>query len=174
MSALGRLRKILEADIVWKKFKRQMKAVEDPELDSRLEELKMLHASRKTRTLNSGFPTGRKVAEAAAQEMAVRGRCVEIVMQETIASNHMAVAIDTIKKYIGAKHYVTMQELGIKGVNDRKELVSALLNPYNRMHDRVNTVIEIADLVIKDCDQGSFSLRHLTDALEVAVKRENV
>ncbi len=173
MSALGEFRRQLESDLTWKKFRKQIQNLWKPEFDTQLDELRTLHGSRRTRTLNTGFPTGRKVIEATAQDMAVRSRCVEIAMDGTIVKNGMQVALSTIQKYLEAKYYDFMKELGFSGVNDRKSLVAALLNPFQAKYDRVNTLITIADMVIADCDKAGYGIKAINDALAVATRREN-
>lgn len=153
---------------------RQVGYLQYPELEQHLEELRALHTSRKSRLLNVGFPTGKRVAEAAAQDMSVRSRCVEIAMNAALLSNGIGVALDTIGKYVGARYYELMKEEGYSGVNDRKALVSALLNSYQRKHEQILTLIKISDMVIKDVDQSSYSIKAINDALIVATKREFV
>jgi hypothetical protein len=174
VTPIQRLKLLLKKDESWAKFRRQMSALWQPEFETQIDEIKTLHLSRSVRSLNKNFPTAKRIAEAAAQDQSVRSRCTEITINAVVVRNNMHVGMTTIQKYLETRYFDTLKSYGVHGVNDRKNLISALINPYQRKYDRVCTLIEISDLVIADLEAASWMIKHTVEALSVAMRRENM
>ena len=175
MNRLLRFRAVLKEDGAWQKFRNTIKNVWQPDFDGYIDEIKALHTGRSIRSINPHQPTGKSVAEAAARDQMVRSRCVEIAMNVTVVRNIMSSAIKNAAKYVDARYGEYMaSSLGLHSVNDRKNMISAVLGPYQDRLDDLITVLEIADMVIEDCDKSSYTIKHLTEALTIATKREGL
>lgn len=175
MNELQHLRAVLKEDATWIKFRNTVRNCWQPEFDKYLDEIKTLHAGRSIRTLDAKMPTGRSIGEAAARDQMVRSRCVEIAMNVTIVRNILAASLKNVQKYVEAKYSGYMaSSLGLRGTTDRKNMVQAVLSPYYTRFDSAQTIIDIADMVIADCDRSSYAIKHMTEALTVATKREGL
>jgi len=173
MNQLSHIRAVLKEDPTWQKFRSTVKNCWQPEFDEYIEEIKRLHAGRSVRTIDAKMPTGRSIGEAAARDQMVRSRCVEIAMNVTIVRNILAASLKNVQKYVEAKYWSWMaSSLDLRSVNDRKNLVGAILAPYYERFDSAQTIIDIADMVITDCDRSSYAIKHMTEALTVATRRE--
>ena len=174
LAPVQRLKERLTTNETWKKFRSQMKTLWQSEFITQIDEIKTAHLSRTVRSLNTGMPTARRVAEAAAQDQAVRSRCVEIVINAVVVRNQMQMGISTIQKYLETHYFDTLKAFGVSGVNDRKAIISSLLSPYQQRFDRVCTLIEVADIVINDLEAAGWAVKHMVEALTVATKREGL
>ncbi len=175
MNNLTRMREVLKDDPVWQKFRNTIKNLWQPEFENHIEEIKKLHTGRSIRSINPHMPTGKGIAEAAARDQMVRSRCVEIAINVTVVRNLMAVAIKNAGKYVEVKYATYMEKsLGLHTLNSRNSMKSALLGPYYKRFDDLETVLEIVDMVIEDCDKSSYTIKHLTEAITVATKREGL
>ncbi len=165
---------LLKKDIRWKRFRSIMKNAWQPTLETNIDEIKTLHAGRSARTLAGKLPTGKRVADASARDIMVRSRCVEIAMDAVVIAELMNSALGAVSKYVETRYSNEMKRMGLTGVNERKAMVTTLLNSYYDKHDEVKTIIKIADMVIADCDKTSFGLRHMVESLAVATRREGL
>jgi hypothetical protein len=174
MSAVKELRRRLKTDETWQKYRRIVEHSWDTSFDTFLDEIQKMHKGRALRILglDSSHPSGKKLAKAALVDQAYRSRCVEIVMTLTRNRNNLHYAIDTIKKHLDANYRSTLITLGVRGVTDRKQLIASLLSSATRKLSDIDTIVEIADMVIKDIDQGTWCIKHAVDAIQVATKRQ--
>lgn len=174
MSAVKELKRRLKQDETWQKYRRIVQHSWDESFDTFLDEIQKMHKGRAIRILglDSSHPSGKKLAKAAMVDQAYRSRCVEIVMTITRNKNNLKYAIDTIKKHIEANYRSDLINLGIRGVTDRKQAVASLLAIATRKLSDMDTIIEIADMVIRDIDQATWSIKHAVDSLQIATKRQ--
>lgn len=173
MSTLNILRKKLAQDVVWKRFRTQVRDLEAVDVEKYLDELRKMHKSRSVRMLGAMTQTsGKKVGDAVSQEIAVRSRCTEIVLDCIVMRNLLTTATSVLKKHIEANYPKTLRTMGVTTVTQRRNLLDALTNPYLEKLDSLHTVIEIADLIVADIDQAGFGIKHINEALQVATRRE--
>lgn len=144
-----------------------------PEYDNYITEIQNLHKARQTRLLNSmSSITGKRLGEASMRDQSVRSRCVEICMQLVSVRRLLAQGIDSVRNYILSEYNEEMVDLGFSTVASRNQVVENYLSKHYGRLSGIDTIVEIADLVIKDCDQAGFSLKRATDALAIAMTRE--
>lgn len=171
--AMVQLRKALKTDELWKRFRLIEKGANKPEFEAFIDELKRLHSTRSVRVLGAqSAPSGRKVADAAMRDQSVRSRCVEISMEITHSRNYLSIAMLTVKSHINATYGGVLLDAGIRSITERRSMVESLFGKAERTLDSLDTITEIADMVIKDVDQASFSIKHTVEALSVATARE--
>ena len=166
-------RRQIKENLKWKRFQAVLEASWAPQFDKFIEEAQALHRNRTVRHLGAqAHPTGKKVADASMKDQAVRSRCVEIVMEIVRRRNFLAISMNTIETEILSTYNSELIDLGARSINDKKNLVHSLLGPAQKKLDALDTVREVCDLVIDDCDKASFALKHTVEALTVATKRE--
>lgn len=167
------LRNRLKLDANWQKFRNIVSEAYKPEFDDYITELSDLHKSRSTRLLSSsGFPTGKKVAAAASKEIAVRSRAVEICIEIARNRNWLNISMSTMKNRIEVEHSTFLGSIGVRGVTERKSIAQSVMARAQKVLDQLDTITEIADLVISDIDQAGYALKHIVDSLQVATRRE--
>lgn len=173
MSILKTLRERLARDVIWKRFRTQVRELDAIDVDKYLQELKTMHKSRTVRVLGAMTQTsGKKVGDAVSQEIAVRSRCTEIILECIVMRNLLNAASSTLKKHVEANYPKTLKQLGLTTVTQRRNILQALTDPHLEKLDTLNTVIEIADLIVADIDQAGFGIKHINEALAVATRRE--
>lgn len=169
------LRRALKTDTRWKRFKGVIDQAYLPEFDQFIDEIENLHKTRGVRVLGAqAVPSGKRVADAAMRDQSVRSRCVEIVMQVTRRRNYLAIQMDVIRSYLTAQYMQLLGESGARTITEKKEIVSSMFSRADTILHRLDTITEIADLVIKDTDQAAWALSKTVTALEVATKREHM
>ena len=166
-------RRQIKENLKWKRFQAVLETSWNPLFDKFIDEIQASHRNRTVRHLGAqAMPTGKKVADASMKDQAVRSRCVEIVMEVVRRRNFLAISMNTIETEIMSTYNSELIGLGARSINDKKNLVHSLLGPAQKKLDALDTIREVADLVIDDCDHASFALKHCVDALVVATKRE--
>lgn len=167
------LRLALKKDDKWERFQAVYKAAYRPEFDTYIDEIQRLHKTRSIRVLGAqAAPSGKKVAMAAMGDQATRSRCVEICMEVTRSRNHLAITMNTVQSYLGAEYGQLLGTHGVRAITEKRSIITSLFGAAQRKLEELDTITEIADMVIKDCDQASFTLKHTVEALTVATQRE--
>ena len=163
----------LKKDTKWIRFKTVFASAYKPEFDTYIDEIQALHKTRSIRVLGiQSAPSGKTLADASMKDQAVRSRCVELCMNVVRNRNYLAITMNTVSSYLNAEYSQFMTGLGVRTISDRRELVESLFGGAQRMLDRLDTITEIADMVIKDTDQAAWSLKTSVTALEIATARE--
>lgn len=168
------LRAILKDEDSWVRFMRMATALDNSTiLSDYLKEIQTLHSTRSLRVLGvQQLPSGKRLAEASLKDQAVRSRCVEIAMDTAIKRNRLYRLTETITGYISVNFTEELNDIGFKTIADKKSAISSLLTKWYTLIDNMDTVTEVADMVIKDIDQGSWALNKVISSLEIATKRE--
>lgn len=170
---VGALRKALKSDARWSRFYQVYTHAYRPEFDTYIEEIQRLHSVRSTRVLGAtAAPTGLKIADAAMRDQSSRSRCVEICMIIARERNHLAITMNTVQSYIEVEYNSLLQECGIKTISEKRNIIVSLFGAAQRKLDRLDTIPEIANMVIDDVDKASWTLKTLVASLEIATARE--
>jgi hypothetical protein len=170
---VSRFRLHIKKDPKWIKLRNMVKTAYNPKFDLYLEEMKALHKSRSSRLLSSdGTPTGKKVANAASKDMAVRSRCVEMCIEIAQIRNWLAIYMNTFQRYVEAEHTEWFKNNRVTTITAQRNIVQVLLGNAQQQLDKLDTVTEIADMIIKDCDQSGYGTKAVLDALAIATRRE--
>lgn len=171
--AITALRKSLRKDKRWQRFRNIIDQAYLPEFDAFTDEIERLHKTRGVRVLGAqALPTGKKVADAAMRDQSVRSRCVEIVMSVTRSRNYLAIQMDTVRSYLMAQYMQLLHDEGIRTITEKREIINSMFSRADTCLHRLDTITQIADMVIKDVDQAGYALKHTVEALSVATKRE--
>lgn len=166
-------RLMLKKDTKWARFKAVYDTTYKPEFDEYIDEIQLLHKTRSIRVLGiKSAPSGKTLADASMKDQAARSRCVEICINVVRSRNYLAITMNTVSSYMNAEYGSFMATLGVRTISDRRELVESMFGPAQRMIDKLDTITEIADLVIKDVDMSSWALKTTVTALEIATARE--
>ncbi len=167
------IRKALKRDQRWARFRSVVDQAYLPEFDEFINEIERLHKTRGVRVLGAqAMPSGKRIADAAMRDQSARSRCVEIVMQVTRSRNYLAIQMDVIRSYITAQYMQLLAESGARTITEKKEVVTSMFSKSDTVLHRLDTITEIADLVIKDIDQAAWAIARTTTALEIATRRE--
>jgi hypothetical protein len=167
------LRRALKADDKWARFQKVFANAYRPEFDEFIEEIQRLHSTRSMRVLGvTATPSGVKIADAALRDQSTRSRCVEICMTIARERNHLAITMNTVSSYLEAEYGALLGQNGVRSMTEKRGIIDSLFGPSQRRLDKLDTIPEIANLVISDIDKAAWALRVLVDALEVATARE--
>ena len=169
--AVRALKKVLKKDEVWKIFNSVADMASKPEFDNFLEEIMRLHKTRELRLIKGGHVKSSKLSSAALNDQATRSRAVEIVMLVTSNRNNLDRANKAMAEHIEAHYTRLLFSKGCKTKMEQRSVVNSCMSRARGMMDKMDTLIEISDLLIDDVDKGSFAIKHAIDALQVAVKR---
>ena len=88
------------------------------------------------------------------------------------ARNHLVIVVNTVNDYVLAHYSTLLGSCGIRAVTEKRSLVSSLFGSAHRNIDRMDTIVQLAEMVIKDCDQAAWALKSTVTALEIATARE--
>ena len=166
-------RKTIRENLKWKRFQAVVDATWDPRFDGYIAEIQDLHRNRTIRHIGAqAHPTGKKLASAGMKDQAARSRAVEIAMEVVTKRNLLAISMNTMNDTIMSTFNEELKSLGARSINDKKNLVHSLFGPAQKLIDDLDTIREVADLMIEDVDKGSYSIKHAVDSLMVATKRE--
>lgn len=172
-SPISALRRALKTDEKWARFQSVFKNAYRPEFDSFIPMIQQLHSTRSLRVLGAqAAPSGAKIADAALRDQSTRSRCVEICMIVARERNHLAATMNTIQSYLEAEYGSLLSQHGARSMTEKRGLIESLFGPAQRKLERLDTIPEIAEMVIKDVDQASWMLKTLVTALEIATARE--
>lgn len=167
------LRRTLRKDDKWARYVSVYRTAYRPEFDGYIDEIQTLHRTRSTRVLGAqSAPSGKKIADAAMRDQSTRSRCVEISMEVVRQRNHLAIVMNTVQSYILTEYGRLLYELGFTAVKTKEEAVLSLFGAGTRKIQELDTITEIANMVINDVDQASWAIKSTVTALEVATARE--
>lgn len=173
MSNESKLRKLLSKDKAWKRFLNIVDLTNVENMNDYIKDLETMHKTRLLRSvgLDNKVPTGKLLSKAAMQDQSYRSRCVEIVFQLLVRKNNLQRATTAIQKHILANYEEELKSMG-SSVRNRQALVSLAVDSSSAKLQDMDSVIQMADLIIADIDKGSFAIKHAVDSLQVATRRE--
>lgn len=167
------LRRTLRKDDKWARYVAVYRTSYRPEFDKFIDEIQTLHRTRSTRILGAqSAPSGKKIADAAMRDQSTRSRCVEICMEVVRQRNHLAIVMNTVQSYILTEYGKLLYDLGFRSNKAKEEAVLSLFGAGRRKTEELDTIVEIANMVINDVDQASWAIKSTVAALEVATARE--
>lgn len=164
MSSNSLLKRKLRKDDRWIKFETIIERAYPVKFRNYLQEIKTIHQGRSVRNL-SRKTSANTLLDANGQDQSYRSRCVEILIE--VKQNYSLVDAMTlgIKRYILSTFSEVLNEHSTKGA--KEQAVDTLLDPAYDKLTKLESLEEIANLVLKDIDQASYALqRHTTLYLE--------
>lgn len=175
MSNIAKLRQHLvqTKDAQWRRFLNQMGDLQQFDFQALTKEVLDLHKTRSIRVLGAMSQTSAKaVGNAVSQDIAARSRFAEICMEVIVLRNIVNKAIKDTKKHIESNYPTTLKNMGMTTVTARRNLLDALMRPYVEKTTDMETLLEIADIAIADCDQAGRGIYSITENIKVATRRE--
>ena len=139
---------------------------------SMLNELEQLHAAKKIRvvTYKEVVRQGQKtLIKSGLQNQSYRSRCVEIKMKASRQYSVLSEHKDVLYKYILSEH---RNKIPGKTKEERNHYIDNILESANRLIYKLENVIEIADLVIDDCDKAAWVISQIVKTLELSTRPE--
>lgn len=170
-AAVESLKKRLKKDDTWKTFRHIVSMSWSPEFDNFGPEALRLHKTRELRLLKRGNRAS-KLGDASLQDQATRSRLVEIAITVLDKRNGLEKAIHGTYKHIEAHYSSMLFAKGCKLKTEQKAVIESALSTARGKLEQMDTLIEIVDRIIEDCDQGGFALKRSLDALDIATKRQ--
>lgn len=137
--------------------------------DKYIAEIEGLHATRMTRHLvPKKLLAASKVmiTEVSLQSSAFRSRIVEIRMVCFKAKRLLDKHLKAATNYLTSK-YAPLLRVEFSTISAKDKAVSYVLEDFYQLREDLQTVIEIADMVITDIDQSGWRVRDTIAALEI-------
>jgi hypothetical protein len=159
--------KTVRADPNFKKFLKLVENITakiDTEAISR--EALGLHSSRLSRSLHGEArysPTA--LIDANIQDLSFRARLVELRVTLGRKLDKLDEVMAAIKRHISTEYDDELRDFAT--VDQRKAFVTRTIKRQHAILADGNSVISMIDLLIKDIDQASHSMRHSLDCLKL-------
>lgn len=107
---------------------------------------------------------------ASTQEIAVRSRATTIKMQALRALLSLDQIIDPLRKYILVNYRQQMKDEGSTNITAQRMVCDDILKMFIREKLELDTIVQIADMVISDIDAAGWSLKRISDTLEQSAR----
>lgn len=157
----------LREDSKFKKYRRILDQIrEKVNLEKGMDEAIMLHNSRKSRSLY-----GRKnyspqyIMDAAGIDLGTRSRFVELRANVDIQESLLTEAIDSMKRHIKTEYYDSVSSY--RNADEKRAFVEGCLSAGIQFQNEMQTFVNVLDNLIKDIDQSSHQIKHITDMLKL-------
>lgn len=138
------------------------------------EEIKTIHALRKTRTLNKGSSTfTQDIVEALLDDQAYRARLTEIMIMTVKAIRNLEDTLDSLEGYLMVQYGAELSTIRTKGERE-KFIEHHVLTKFSRYMDNAQQLKESAELVIVDIDKAGFMFKALIEAVKLATGRKEI
>lgn len=129
-------------------------------------EIDSLHLTRQVRKLKTeeiiqSFQ--KKFIEAALQNQAYRSRLVEIKVKCFRVAAKLEEHISVVRSYLGITYPNSLRKY--RTVGERKQAINSVLEEPTSFLTKLELKDRELEVIIKDLDQASFSLKHIIDAM---------
>ena len=139
-------------------------------IDAHIKEIEQIHKTRGIRVLTQSSPRFiEAVVDASLLDQANRSRLVEISMGCYKAENTLTEALDLLRTHLLMTYAVDLAFVRTK--DERNQIVNMALAPFMKFVSRAAQCRELANMVIKDIDQGAYSLQRLIAAFNLKAGR---
>lgn len=166
------VKSLLRKDEAYTKFKNILHYCKGlAEFDNLVNELELMHKTRKSRDLYLKNPDVHKIIAATMQGTAFRSRCVEIMVTVQRAHRLLLAATERIETHAMTTY---RDYIPVKSVADRRAYVRNIFQAAHYKLADYERIIDMAKLLIDDIDQAYWSLKQAVDALALIYQRENV
>lgn len=159
--------KAVKEDSQYKTFKRILEETRrHVKIDESLEEARRLHTSRESRAMvGKDRYSAKRIIDAAAKDMSVRARLVEIRVSNDKKMSHLREAMEAIRRYISTEYADDLKDFS--NAEQRRAFVDRVLKAANSLVAESEQLLSTLDHLIKDLDQSSHSMRHIVDCLKL-------
>ena len=139
--------------------------------ESLAEEIKVIHELREIRRLNTNDAAFvDKVIKANTHDQAQRSRLVEIIVVCTRISNKLTEAIEALKQHYMLEYVDHLRQFRTK--EERNLVLNMALRKFIRFVNEVESLKEMANIVVLDIDKAAWSLKNTIEALKISSARE--
>ncbi len=172
-TSTDRVLKLIKGD---SKFKRLSKAFADSPIyniprERMLDEIKEIHELRESRRLNRRDPDFvDKLVEANIRDMASRSRLTAIIATCAETSDKLTLACKSLKQHMLLTYPEHLRQYRTK--EERILILDMAMRKYLNYVDQVNSIKEIAILVVNDIDKAAWSLKLIVETLKITSGRE--
>jgi hypothetical protein len=139
-----------------------------------IKEVQSLHAARSFRNAEGKTilqDSQRVLVNGAAENNATRGRATEIHLTCYRAKRLLLEAIESTTGYLET-YYATPLANDYKTIGARKAAVKYVLEDFYKLDFRLDTVIAMVDMLVKDVDKSQWVISNTTDVLALMIARE--
>lgn len=159
--------KEIRNDPVYKKFKAILEVtMKKMNVDEDHKEIMARHSSRTARSLRKGERySPHKLIDANMQEMSIRSRLVEIRIKNSKPLKHLREAMEAMRRHIVTEYVDELSDYKTEG--QRKALADRVMKTANEFIAQAEDLLDAIDLILKDIDQTSHSLRHSVELLKL-------
>lgn len=166
------LKASLLEDNTFKKYRNIVKNIkENLDIDKLVEEVLVLHSGRTSRTLHGKQAGADAISTANLQDSSYRSRMAEIRVKIGLKADQLDIALDAARIHLSREYAGYVGDLKTKG--ERQGFFDIYLNNGITLHKRMKSVCDQIDLIIKDIDQTSHTIRHAIQILELVYSRNN-
>ena len=161
------LLQVVKADPKFKKYRNILKTTRSRlSIEEGIDEIFALHSGRLARRLygKSQF-SPKSILEATAQDLSARSRIAEIRQKTSVQASLLQGAINELHKYVRNNYRSEMRNLSNEA--SRRAALDAITSSGIELITETETLISTADMVIKDIDQSSHSIRHMISVLDL-------
>ena len=134
-------------------------------------EIETAHKLRPIRTLKPHGPEFvNRVIDALLSDQATRSRLAEISLQAFRAEKTLETAISALKDHLIVTYSADLSMFKTK--EERLRIIDLVLARYTTYQDKVITIQNMTNIIIKDIDQAAWSLKATIEALKMVGKPE--
>ncbi len=131
-----------------------------------IKEVEQIHKARSIRFLTQASPRFiEAIVDASLMESANRSRCAEISMKCYKAEATLKDALEPLREYLLLTYGPDLSFVRTK--DERLQVINMALAPFIKFMNRIALVRGLCDIVVKDIDQGAFTLQRSVAALNM-------
>lgn len=131
-----------------------------------LKEVETIHKTRSVRYLSTNNPKFlEKIVDASVHDQSQRSRLTEISAQCMVAKASLEDALDPMREYLLIAYASDLTFLRTK--DERRAFIDMALSTFNRFLNRITTLSNVCELIVKDIDKAAFSLRLQLDSFKI-------
>lgn len=166
------LRRKLREDDTYLKYRRILKNIKEKmDSDKFYDEVDALHSGRSMRNLYGTTPGAEKISNAVLQDVRCRSRLVELILKATRHHDLLDIVLSETRKYLATKFVDDVVSLKTKA--ERMTYFDIYLSAGLETKANLMSMVEAANLIVKDIDQCSFATRHLVECLSLVMSHNN-
>jgi hypothetical protein len=137
-----------------------------------ISEIESMQINRGLRSLNTSalLQSSVKIGiDSNLDNQLIRSRCTEIKMKAMKQSVLIEETSAYIKAYVSNKYATSLKKVA-STVTERKQFMDYILQPIERIKDKLSFVIKLCDAIIEDCDAAGHTLYRIGLLLDSKAK----
>lgn len=169
----GTLINIVREDKTYRTAKKRFELlIQDVDAKALTQELFTLQTSRNVNTLSRKILQDAltRIVHASVDEILTRSRATTIKMSALQALIAIEELTSHLSKYIMAKYNKQMKAEGHTTITAQRAQVDVYMRRFLEVKKQLEYVDKLANMVVEDIDQSSYSLKRITDAIDMGRK----